>query len=78
MIEQYSPDELKEKCGAIVRSIVSMWIKDGDEAMESLKSWLSVNAKEPSKISTLEEILLAIKGDATEGIGLKIGSMNES
>jgi len=78
IIEQYSPEELEEKGGAIVRSIVSIWIKDGDEAIESLNNWLSINAKDQAKIDVLDEVLMAISGDAVKGVGLKIGCIVDS
>ncbi|MEM3648743.1 MAG: hypothetical protein QW506_06230, partial [Thermoproteota archaeon] len=87
IVENYSPEELKEKGKTIVRSIVSMWIKDGDEAIDSLNSWLSTNMKDMDKmdplerlkvvekIRALEGILLKIDGDAAKEVGLRIGSI---
>ncbi|MBO3842019.1 MAG: hypothetical protein FGF48_06335 [Candidatus Brockarchaeota archaeon] len=87
VIEQYSLEELEEKGGTIARSIVSMWIKDGDEAIDSLNSWLSENTKdiekmEPlerlkvvEKMRTLDDILLRIGGDAAKGVGVRIGDI---
>ncbi len=57
----------------MARSIVSMWIKDGDETIDNLNDWLNGN---PDKIRAfIDEILLAIKGDATKDVGLKIGDI---
>ncbi len=64
IVEHYSLEELEEKGGTIARSMVSIWIKDGDEAIELLSSWLSENAGNLGKMSTLEKALLAIGGDA--------------
>ncbi|MEM2980016.1 MAG: hypothetical protein QW385_01385 [Thermoproteota archaeon] len=87
IIKHYSLDELKEKGGTVVRSIMSMWIKDGDEAIDSLNNWLSVNTRDMDKmdplerlkvvekVRALEDILLKIKGDATEGVGVRIGDI---
>jgi len=78
IIGHYSLEELREKGGTIVRSIVSIWIKDGDNAIELLDSWLSMNAENPDKISVLEKFLLTIDGNAVKGFGLKIGSIIDS
>ncbi len=75
LIERYSPDELKEKGGTVARSIVSIWVKDGDEAIDSLNSWLSVNSKDIEKMKALDNILLEIEGDAAKGVGLEIGNI---
>ncbi|MEM3448873.1 MAG: hypothetical protein QXU11_06855 [Thermoproteota archaeon] len=78
IIEHYSPEELKEKGGTAVRSIVSMWIKDGDDAIESLNNWLSTNTRDPVKMNALEKILLEIGGNPVKGTGLKIGNIVDS
>jgi len=78
VIEHYSLEELEEKGGTAVRSIVSMWIRDGDEAVDSLNSLLNINAEDSGKMSTLEKALLAISGNAVEGVGLKIGDIVDS
>ncbi|MBO3832357.1 MAG: hypothetical protein FGF51_03100, partial [Candidatus Brockarchaeota archaeon] len=75
IVEHYSLEELKEKGGTIARSIVSMWIKDGDEAIDSLNSWLSVNSKDMKKMEALDDVLLRIGGDATKGVGVRIGDI---
>ena len=75
IIKHYSLEEFQEKGGIIVRSIVSMWIKDGDDAIESLNNWLNKNTKDPDKIKALDEILIMIKGDARKGVGIKIGKI---
>ncbi|MBO3753331.1 MAG: hypothetical protein FGF53_00380, partial [Candidatus Brockarchaeota archaeon] len=75
VIEQYSLEELEEKGGTIARSIVSMWIKDGDEAIDSLNSWLSVNSKDMEKMKALDNVLSKIGGDAAKGVGVKIGDI---
>jgi hypothetical protein len=75
IVEHYSLEELKKKGEAIVRSIVSIWIKDGDEAIESLNNWLSMNAGDLSKVSALEKTLSVIGGDSVKGVGLKIGNI---
>lgn len=63
---------------SVMRSIVSMWIKDGDEAINHLNSWLSVNSKDMEKMKALDDVLVKIGGDATKGVGVKIGDMIES
>jgi len=78
IIEHYSPEELEEKGGAIARSIVSIWIKDGDGAVESLNNWISANVRDPVKMDVLEKVLLEISGDPVNGVGLKIGSIVDS
>jgi hypothetical protein len=78
IIEHYSLEELKDKGGTIVRSIVSIWIKDGDDAIRSLNSWLSMNTGEPGKVSALEKTLLAIDGNAVKGVGLRVGDIADS
>jgi hypothetical protein len=78
IIEHYSPEELEEKGGAIARSIVSIWIKDGDGAVESLNGWLSINLEDVAKIDALEKVLLEIGEDAVKGVGLKIGNIIDS
>ncbi len=78
IIKHYSPEELEEKGGAIARSIVSIWIKDGDGAVESLNNWLSANMRDPAKMNVLEKVLLEISGDPVNGVGLKIGSIVDS
>ncbi|MEM3648708.1 MAG: hypothetical protein QW506_06050, partial [Thermoproteota archaeon] len=75
MVERYSLGELREKGGIVARSIVSIWIKDGDEAISHLNSWLSVNSKDMDKMKALDEVLVEIGGDAAKGIGLKIGEI---
>ncbi|MEM2049986.1 MAG: hypothetical protein QXZ11_02550 [Thermoproteota archaeon] len=87
IVENYSPEELKEKGKIVTRSIVSMWIKDGDSAIDSLNSWLSENMKDMDKmdplerlkavekIRALEDILLKIDGDAAKEVGVRIGDI---
>ncbi|MEM2057819.1 MAG: hypothetical protein QXO76_06180, partial [Thermoproteota archaeon] len=75
MVERYSLGELREKGGIVARSIVSIWIKDGDEAISHLNSWLSVNSKDMDKMKALDEVLVEIGGDAAKSIGLKIGEI---
>jgi len=75
IIEHYSPEELEEKGGAIARSIVSIWIKDGDEGINLLSSWIDTNAEEPARMEVLEKALLATGGDATKEVLLKIGDI---
>ena len=78
IIEHYSLDDFREKDGIIVRSIVSIWIKDGDGAIESLNSWLGTNVENLAKMRTLDEILMAIEGDAAIGIGVKLGGIADN
>ncbi|MBO3841901.1 MAG: hypothetical protein FGF48_05740, partial [Candidatus Brockarchaeota archaeon] len=75
IIKHYSLNELKEKSGIVVRSIVSMCIKDGDGAIDSLNDWLSINSRDMSKMKALDDVLLRIRGDAAEGVGVKIGDI---
>ncbi|MEM2941290.1 MAG: hypothetical protein QW304_07075 [Thermoproteota archaeon] len=75
MVERYSLEELKEKGGTVARSVISIWIKDGDEAIDYLNSWLSANSKDLDKMEALNKILAEIGGDATKGVGLKIGEI---
>ncbi|MGB9717715.1 MAG: hypothetical protein ACPL4E_04670 [Thermoproteota archaeon] len=78
MIIERCPEELEEKGGAVVRSIVSIWIKDKDAAIDSLNNWLGINAENPDKMEALVEILVALKGDAAKGVGLKMGAIVDS
>ncbi|MGB9718440.1 MAG: hypothetical protein ACPL4E_08390 [Thermoproteota archaeon] len=57
---------------------MSIWIEDGDGAIESLNRWLSRNAKDLSKMSALEKLLMKIGGDATKGVGVKIGYITDN
>lgn len=73
IVKLYSLEELKEKGRTITRSIVSMWIKGGDETIDNLNDWLNGN---PDKIRAFaDEILVVIKEDAAEDVGLKIGDI---
>lgn len=78
IIESYSLEELREKGRTVARSIVSIWIKDGDEAISHLNSWLSVNSKDMDKVKALDEVLVEIGGDAAKGVGLKIGEIADN
>ncbi len=78
IVENYSPEEMEAKGKPIVRSIVSMWSKDGDKAIDSLNSWLSVNSKDLDKMNGLDEILVEIQREATKGVGLKIGEIADN
>lgn len=75
IIEHYSLDELKGKGGTIARGIVSMWIKDGDEAIDNLNGWLSKNINNIGEMRVLEEVLFRVGGDAAKGVGLRIGDI---
>ncbi|MEM3028891.1 MAG: hypothetical protein QXW09_02020 [Thermoproteota archaeon] len=76
ILEHYSLDEMNEKGGTIVGSIISIWVKDGDEAVNRLNEWLKAN---PMNIKAFaDEILLTIKGDVAKDVGLRIGIVANS
>ncbi|MEM4168704.1 MAG: hypothetical protein QXY99_01305 [Thermoproteota archaeon] len=75
IVENYSPEELKEKGKIVTRSIVSMWIKDGDSAIDSLNNWLSENVGDIEKMRALDNVLCKVGEDATKGVGAKIGDI---
>jgi len=78
IIEQYSLEDLGKKGRIVTRSIVSIWIKDGDDAIDSLNNWLSKNMGDLNRMAVLEEVLMAISGDAVKGVGLKIENIVNS
>ncbi|MGQ9691660.1 MAG: hypothetical protein ACUVQY_10480, partial [Thermoproteota archaeon] len=42
-LEKCSIDEVEEKGGTVVRSITSIWAKDGDDGIDKLNEWLNAN-----------------------------------